>query len=92
MRNIALAALLLAAPHGASAANVNGNGALALAALIAEYSPLLRAKQKDTMHHLLYGVLAPPPPPEKIVIKTDNIVCRAPSIPAHLRSVTGPWI
>ena len=77
MRNMALAALLLAAPHGASAANVNGSGALALAALIAEYSPVLRAKQKDTMHHLLYGVLTPPPPPEKIVVKADKIVCRA---------------
>ena len=40
MRNMALAALLLAAPQSASAANVNGSGAMALAALIAEYSPL----------------------------------------------------
>ena len=80
MRNMVLAALLLAPPQSAFAANVNGNGALALAALIAEYSPLLRAKQKDTMHHLLYAVLAPPPPPEKIVIKTDNIVCRASNV------------
>ena len=80
MRNMALAALLLAAPHGASAANVNGSGALALAALIAEYSPVLRAKQKDIMHHLLYGILAPPPPPEKIVVNADNVVCRASNI------------
>ena len=80
MRNMVLAALLLASPQSASAANVNGNGALALAGLVAEYSPLLRAKQKDTMHHLLYGVLTPPPPPEKIVVKADNIVCRASNV------------
>ena len=80
MRNMALAALVLAAPQSPSAANVDGNGALALAALVAEYSPLLSAKQKDTMHHLLYGVLTPPPPPEKIVVKADNIVCRASNV------------
>ena len=80
MRNMALAALLLAAPQSASAANVNGSGAMALAALIAEYSPLLRAKQKDTMHHLLYGILAPPPPPERVVVKADNVVCRASNV------------
>ena len=62
MRNMALAALVLAAPQSPSAANVDGNGALALAALVAEYSPLL-GRSKSTMHHLLYGVLTPPPPP-----------------------------
>ena len=80
MRNVAWAALLLAAPQSASAANVNGSGALALAALIAEYSPLPRAKQKDTMHHLLYGILAPPPPPERVVVKAGNVVCRASNV------------
>ena len=32
------------------------------------------------MHHLFYGVLTPPPPPEKIVVKADNIVCRASNV------------
>ena len=80
MRNMVLAALLLAPPQSAFAANVNGNGALALAALTAEYSPLLRGKQRDTMHHLLYGVLTPPPPAETIVVKADNVVCRASNV------------
>lgn len=80
MRNMVLAAVLLASPQSASAANVDGNGALALAGLVADYSPLLRAKQRGTMHRLLYGVLTPPPPPEKIVVKADNLVCRASNV------------
>jgi hypothetical protein len=80
VRNMVLAALLLASPQSASAANIDGNSALALAGLVADYSPLLRAKQRGTMHRLLYGVLTPPPPPEKIVVKADNLVCRASNV------------
>ena len=43
MRNMVLAALLLASPQSASAANVDGNSALALAGLVADYSPELYA-------------------------------------------------
>ena len=32
------------------------------------------------MHHLLYGILAPPPPPERVVVKADNVVCRASNV------------
>ena len=77
MRNMALVVLiLLAANQSASAANVSGNGALSLAALIAEHSPLLTAKQKGTMDRLFNGRLTPPPPSATIDVKADNVVCR----------------
>jgi len=80
MRNMVLAALLLASPHSASAANVDGNGALALAALIAEHSPLLTGAQKSTMARLFNGTLTPPPPGATIVVKADNVVCRTSNV------------
>jgi hypothetical protein len=77
MRNMALTVLILLAAHqSAFAANVNGNGVLSLAALIAEHSPLLTAKQKSTMDHLFNGILTPPPPSATIYVKADNVVCR----------------
>jgi hypothetical protein len=75
-----LAALLLASPQSASAANVDGNGALALAALIAEHSPVLTGAQKSTMARLFNGILTPPPPGATIVIKADNVVCRTSNV------------
>ena len=80
MRNMVLAALLLASPQSASAANVDGNGALALAALIAEHSPLLTGAQKSTMVRLFNGTLTPPPPGATIVVKADNVVCRTSNV------------
>jgi hypothetical protein len=82
MRNMVLAALLLAIPQSASAANVDGNGALALAALVAEYTPppLLTGTQKSTMARLFNGILTPPPPSATIVVKADNVVCRTSNV------------
>jgi hypothetical protein len=80
MRKLVLAALLLALPQSASAANVDGNGALALAALIAEHSPLLTGAQKSTMARLFNGILTPPPPGATIVVKADNVVCRTSNV------------
>jgi hypothetical protein len=78
---MALAVLVLLATHqSASAANVSGNGALALAALVAEQSPLLTAMQKSTMARLLNGIVPKYPPNATIVVKADKVVCRASNV------------
>jgi hypothetical protein len=80
MKYMLLAALLLASPQSASAANVSGSGALALAAIIAEYSPLLNAREKVVMARLLNGVRTPAPPNARIVVKADTVACRASNV------------
>ena len=50
-----LLALLLFAPHAAAAEEVGGNGALALAALVGNVSPLLDAADKGVLMKLLDG-------------------------------------
>src|SRR5262249_14418840 len=55
---VVLAVVLLAATQSAMAANANGNGALALAALVSESSPQVSQAQKRVMVYLLNGNLA----------------------------------
>lgn len=88
MRNVMLAALLLATPQSASAANVDGNGALALAALVAENSPLVPGAQKGTIARLFNGLLSPPPPSATITVKADNVECRTSNVDITEHSCT----
>ena len=79
MRRLALLTLLLLMVGGtASAASVSGSGALALAALVAEPSPLLPPGEKAVMARLLNGILTFAFPANRTIsVKADKIVCRA---------------
>jgi cytochrome c oxidase subunit II len=60
--------------------NVPGIGSIALASLAAEYSPLLRAKEKKVMADLLEGRLHFKYSPKKISVEADSIICRASNV------------
>jgi hypothetical protein len=60
------------------AATASDGGALALASLIAEHSPLLTANEKKVMALMLNGDLSFSfPVNKKISVQADNVVCRA---------------
>ena len=82
VRRLALLTLLLLMVGGtASAASVSGNGALALAALVAEPSPLVPTGKKAVMARLLNGILTFAfPTNQTISVKADKIVCRASNV------------
>ncbi len=82
MRKAALLALpLWLAGHAALADAASGNGALALAALVAESSPAVSAFNKTVMARMLNGNLAfPYPAGHTIVVKADSVVCRASNV------------
>ncbi len=92
MRTAALLLLmLLAAMESAAAASASGSGALALAGLIAESSPLVPQAQKRVMVYLLNGNPAFNfPAGQKIKIAADKVVCRASNvdISAHSCALT----
>jgi hypothetical protein len=79
MRRMVLFALpLLLAQQGASTAKAIGNNAMALAALVAENSPLLGTDEKMVMARLIDGNLNFPfPKNKKISVQADAVVCRA---------------
>ena len=73
---VALAILL--ANQSAFAASTGGAGALALAALVAEHSPLLTHRDKDVMARMFDGKLNFSfPANKKISVLADSVVCRA---------------
>ena len=79
--------LLLLANHGASAATVTGSGALVLASIVAEHSPLLTVNEKRVMVRLFDGSLNfTPPPNTKITVQADAIICRASNVDITSRS------
>jgi hypothetical protein len=79
--------LLLLANQGASAATTVGNGALALASVVAEYSSLLSGNEKREMLRLFDGNLDfTPPPNTKITVQADAIICRASNVDITSRS------
>ena len=82
MRRLALLTLLLLMVGGtASAASVSGNGALVLAVLVAEPSPLLPPGEKAVMARLLNGILTFAFPANRTIsVKADKIVCRASNV------------
>ncbi|MGA8412747.1 MAG: hypothetical protein WB756_13390 [Xanthobacteraceae bacterium] len=89
MRRLALLTLLLLMVGGtASAASVSGSGgALALAALVAEPSPLLPPGEKAVMARLLNGILTFAFPANRTIsVKADKIVCRASNVDISFHS------
>lgn len=88
MKPIALLVVpLLFAGHSASAATVDGNGALAVAALVAKYSPLLRPAEKIVLAHFLDGrskVIFPPD--KKITVAVDAFSCRVSNVDITLHA------
>jgi hypothetical protein len=73
-----LVLLLLLSSCPAFAESLTGNRALALAALVAENSPRLGAKDKRVMMHMLDGNLHFRfPPNRKISVLADRISCSA---------------
>jgi hypothetical protein len=72
---------LLGASRDAAAANANGSGALALAALVAEQSPLVARAEKDIMARLLNGNLVLSLLANRAIsIRADKVVCRASNV------------
>lgn len=68
---------LLLAQQGASAATAIGDNAVALAALVAENSPLLGPNEKLVMARLIDGNLNfASPKNKKISVQADAVVCR----------------
>jgi hypothetical protein len=77
-RMVLVAFLLLLAHQGAWAASAIGNNAMALAALVAENSPLLSPNEKMVMARLIDGNLNFAFPKNKnISVQADAVVCRA---------------
>jgi hypothetical protein len=78
MGRMVLVAFLLLAHQGAWAASAIGNNAMALAALVAENSPLLSPNEKMVMARLIDGNLNFAFPKNKnISVQADAVVCRA---------------
>jgi hypothetical protein len=90
MKQLVLPVLALAlATSAASADTATGQRALALAALVAEHSPLLSGQDKQAIVRLFQGSLAFPfPDGRKITAQADSIVCRASNVDITSRSCT----
>ena len=78
MKAIAFATLLLTlAASAASADEASGNGALALAALVAPHSPHLKVSEKELLAKYLESESqAPFPAGEKFAVKVEDVICR----------------
>lgn len=78
---------LLLANHAAIAGSVNSSGALALAALVAEHSPSVKASDKSVLEKLLNGKTnVPYPPNKKITVAAAAVTCRANDVDITLHS------
>jgi hypothetical protein len=88
MKKLALLAIsMLAASQAASAATTAGGSALALAALVAEHSPLLSHHEKNVIAKMFDGHLNFTfPANKKISVKADAVVCRASNVDITSRS------
>lgn len=82
MKRLAVAAVLVfGATQAAEAESANGNGALALGAIVAQHSPLLAAGKKQLLLSYLNGNATAPHPPGQIVLVTaDSLTCRASNV------------
>jgi hypothetical protein len=82
MKPIAFLAIpLLLASHSAYAGSVDGNGALAFAALVAEHSPSVQGRDKSILESFLAGrTNAPYPPKSKIIVAADAVTCRTSNV------------
>jgi hypothetical protein len=76
-----LAAAMLSFSSAALAESADGNGALALAALVAENSPLLGATDKAVLANFLNGQTnVAYPAGETTLVSADKITCRASNV------------
>lgn len=76
-----LAAAMLSFSSAALAESADGNGALALAALVAENSPLLGATDKAVLAKFLNGQTnVAYPAGETTLVSADKITCRASNV------------
>jgi hypothetical protein len=72
---------LLLANHAAFAGSIEGNGALALAALVAEHSPGVTAFDKNVLAKFLNGYAnVRYVPNKKITVAADAVTCRASNV------------
>ena len=78
-RLLLIPALLLAAPPPANAAEASGSGALALAALVGNVSPLLGAPDKTALMAFLDSK-TDVPAGGKITVTADKVACRASNV------------
>ncbi|HUO54904.1 MAG TPA: hypothetical protein VMU18_09195 [Rhodoblastus sp.] len=82
MKSVVLVgSILLFGVAPAAAANVSGNGALALAALVGQKSPHLTSAQKSLLRKYLAGHAKPHHPHvAAFSVKADAITCRASNV------------
>jgi len=80
-----LATFLLATGASAAPATVSGPNALALAGVVALYSPLLSGDERETAAALFVGE-KDVPYARKITISADKIVCRVSNVDITARS------
>jgi hypothetical protein len=82
-----LVVAMLVASQSASAANIASSSALALASLVAAYSPVLSRHEKLVMAHLFAGHSDVAfHAGRKISLKVDAVVCRASNVDITSRS------
>jgi hypothetical protein len=84
-----IALLLGAAAPGAHAAPLTPSGqvALALGALVAEYSPSLGSRDKRTIERIFNGDQTGPfPTAQPITVQADSILCRVSDVQIAIRS------
>jgi hypothetical protein len=75
------APFLLATAAAASAGSVDGNGALALAAIVGEHSPNVIAVNKIVLSRFLNGQTnVHYPPNKKIEVKADSVSCKTSNV------------
>jgi len=68
---------LLLVNQGVSAMTANGRGALALASLVADQSPTIRARDRNVLRQMFNGRAAVTfPAGRKIEVRVDSVVCR----------------
>jgi len=78
----AVAPLVNAAPM-----TVDGQAALALGALVAEYSPSLSSLEKHTIHRIFNGDQTGPfPTTQPMTVRADSILCRVSNVQIAIRS------
>jgi hypothetical protein len=85
-KSVICAALLVFAASGASANELRGNAALALAALVAQHAPVISPNDQKVLAALFDGNSKVALPSRAISITAESIVCRAGDVDITLHS------
>jgi hypothetical protein len=72
--------------QSASATDIAGAGALALAAIVAAHDPALAPTKRNVMAKLFAEHKAPYPAGHKVIVKADKISCRQSNVAINRRS------